>query len=99
MSGMLYRLYSGFHTLLVAFPPVPDSALLYALEVIDESNGALRLCANKNGRPVEMDENGAATGRERYHECRTNAAHGIAPLRSRLGYVLERLHIFVAHPP
>ncbi len=45
-----------------------------------------------------MTKNRAATGRKRYPERRTSGRPGIAPCRSRLGYTLERLHIYVAHP-
>jgi hypothetical protein len=41
---------------------------------------------------LQRNENRAATGRERYHERGTRGTRGIAPSRSRLGYILRTPH-------
>src|ERR1700676_3385645 len=50
---------------------------------------------HRNGKHAETAENRAATGRNRHPERRTRALV-FTPCRTRLGYILERLHIYVA---
>jgi hypothetical protein len=44
-----------------------------------------------------MYEKPSRDQQEALPERRTSGTRGIAPCRSRLGYTLERLHIYVAH--